>query len=91
MKQIKVYHNPHFLDYQGSHGQIIPPTQPVASVRAAAEMPLVERLGLAFRQTQHTYMLFGINLIYLHSWVNYIGGRETNGYQLGKISTCRPA
>jgi hypothetical protein len=54
MKQIKVYHNPHFLDYQGSHGQIIPPTQPVASVRAAAEMPLVERLGLAFRQTQHT-------------------------------------
>lgn len=54
MKQIKVYHNPHILDYQGNHSQIIPPTQPVASVQAPAEMPLVERLGLAFRHTQHT-------------------------------------
>lgn len=54
MKQIKVYHNPHVLDYRGHHSQIIPPIQPVASMAAAAEMPLVERLGLAFRQTQHT-------------------------------------
>ena len=53
MKQVKVYHNPNILDYQGNHSQIIPPIQPVASIAAAAEMPLVERLGLAFRQTQH--------------------------------------
>lgn len=54
MKQIKVYHNPNFLDYRGNHGQIVPPTQPVASLKATAEMPFVERLSLAFRQTQHT-------------------------------------
>ncbi|HRQ42505.1 MAG TPA: hypothetical protein PLD25_31710 [Chloroflexota bacterium] len=55
MPYIKVYHNPHFLDYNGDHSQIVPPTQPVASILVPAGISLNERLGAAYAQTQHGY------------------------------------
>lgn len=55
MPYIKVYHNPHFLDYNGDHSQIVPPTQPVASILVSAGSSLDKRLGVAYAQTQHGY------------------------------------
>lgn len=53
MPQIKVYHNPHFLEYRGRHSDIAPPVRPVATVQIPAEVPAERALEIAFRQTQH--------------------------------------
>ena len=53
MPQIKVYHNPHFLEYRGRHSDIAPPVRPVATVQIPAEMSAERALEIAFRQTQH--------------------------------------
>ena len=53
MPQIKVYHNPHFLEYRGRHSDIAPPVRPVASVQIPAEVSAEQSLEIAFRQTQH--------------------------------------
>jgi len=53
MPQIKVYHNPHFLEYRGRHSDIMPPARPVATVQMPAEVPAEQALEIAFRQTQH--------------------------------------
>lgn len=53
MPQIKVYHNPHFLEYRGRHSDIAPPVRPVATVQIPAEVPAEQALEIAFRQTQH--------------------------------------
>jgi len=53
MPQIKVYHNPHFLEYRGRHSNIAPPVRPVATVQMPAEVPAERALEIAFRQTQH--------------------------------------
>ena len=53
MPQIKVYHNPHFLEYRGRHSDIVPPVRPVATVQIPAEVPTEQALEIAFRQTQH--------------------------------------
>ena len=53
MPQIKVYHNPHFLEYRGRHSDIAPPVRPVATVQIPAEMSAEQALEIAFRQTQH--------------------------------------
>lgn len=85
MPQIKVYHNPHFLEYRGRHSDIAPPVRPVATVQIPAEMAAEQALEIAFRQTQHVYMLFGIDPIFLHSWLKTLEVERQNGYQLGKI------
>ena len=53
MPQIKVYHNPHFLEYRGRHSDIAPPVRPVATVQIPAEVSAEQALEIAFRQTQH--------------------------------------
>lgn len=53
MAQIKVYHNPRFLDYRDNHSNIVRPVRPVALVRVADDVPSVEALETAYRQTQH--------------------------------------
>lgn len=53
MPQIKVYHNPHFLEYRGRHSDIMPPVRPVATVQMPAEVSTEQALEIAFRQTQH--------------------------------------
>jgi hypothetical protein len=55
MPYIQVYHNPHFLEYNGNHSQIVLPTQPVASILVSGEAPLNERLEAAYARTQHGY------------------------------------
>lgn len=53
MAQIKVYHNPRFLDYRDNHNNIVPPMRPVAIVQVADDVPADEALETAYRQTQH--------------------------------------
>lgn len=53
MPQIKVYHNPHFLEYRGRHSDIMPLVRPVATVQMPAEVSAEQALEIAFRQTQH--------------------------------------
>jgi hypothetical protein len=48
-----IYHNPHFLDYNGDHSQIVPPTRPVASILVRGKLSMHERLEAAYAQTQH--------------------------------------
>ncbi len=55
MPHIKVYHNPHFLLYRGDHCEIVPPTQPVATVTAPNGLPLHALLEVGYTQTQHGY------------------------------------
>jgi len=55
MPKIAVYHNPNFLDYRGNHGQIVPPTRPVATVTVPEGLPLTEMLEYAYAQTQHAH------------------------------------
>lgn len=57
MPIIQVYHNPHFLDYDGSHSRIVPPTRPTASVKVPADgLELNDMLGAAYAWTQHGYL-----------------------------------
>ncbi|MBK8986270.1 MAG: hypothetical protein IPM39_09340 [Chloroflexi bacterium] len=57
MPTIQVYHNPHFLDYDGSHSQIVPPVRPTASVNiTTAGLELNDMLGAAYAWTQHGYL-----------------------------------
>lgn len=56
MTIIRVYHNPHFLTYDGSHSQTVPPVRPTASVN----IPTIglepnDLLGAAYARTQHGY------------------------------------
>jgi hypothetical protein len=53
MPQIKVYHNPHFLEYRGRHSDIAPPVRPVATMQIPAEVSAEQALEIACRQTQH--------------------------------------
>ena len=53
MPIIKVYHNPHFLDYDGDHNSLIPPLHPIATVRVLAEATREQALETAYRLTQH--------------------------------------
>ena len=53
MPQIKVYHNPNFLSYQGNHAQIPPINQLVATVTITDELTTPQALNIAFAQTQH--------------------------------------
>lgn len=55
MPKIVVYHNPNFLDYRGNHSQIVPPTQPVATVTVPEGLSLTEMLEFAYAQTQHAH------------------------------------
>lgn len=55
MPYLKVYHNPHFLFYDGDHSQIILPIQPVATVMAPDSLPLPALLEVGYAQTQHGY------------------------------------
>jgi hypothetical protein len=84
MPVIKVYHNPNFLNYRGNHTDIVPPRRPIATVQVSEEVPTKQALEIAFRQTQHVYRLFGIDPIFLHSYENNIGGRETEWMSNGK-------
>ena len=57
MPIIQIYHNPHFLDYDGSHSRIVPPTRPTASVKVpTAGLELNDMLGAAYAWTQHGYL-----------------------------------
>jgi hypothetical protein len=57
MPTIQVYHNPHFLDYDGCHSQIVPPVRPTASVNiATVGLELNDMLGAAYAWTQHGYL-----------------------------------
>ena len=53
MPQIKVYHNPSFLSYQGNHTQIPLINQLVATVTISDELTAPQALDIAFAQTQH--------------------------------------
>ena len=53
MPNIAVYHNSNFLDYRGNHGQIMPPTHPVATVTVPVGLSVVEMLEFGYAQTQH--------------------------------------
>ena len=53
MSQIKVYHNPSFLSYQGNHAQIPLINQLVATVTISDELNAPQALDIAFAQTQH--------------------------------------
>lgn len=53
MTTVKVYHNPDFLNYRGDHSQIVPPIQPVATVRTAEDLPLEKLLDAGYARTQH--------------------------------------
>ena len=53
MREIKIYHNPNFLSYQGNHAQIPLVNQLVATVTLADELPTPQSLHIAFAQTQH--------------------------------------
>lgn len=55
MLKIVVYHNPNFLDYRGVHSQIVPPTQPVATVTVPEGLSVTEMLEFVYVQTQHTH------------------------------------
>ena len=55
MSKITVYHNVNFLDYRGNHSQIVPPTQPVATVTVPEGLSLTEMLEFAYAQTQHVH------------------------------------
>jgi hypothetical protein len=55
MPKITVYHNPNFLYYRGSHSQIVPPTQPVATVTVPEGLSLTEMLEFGYAQTQHVH------------------------------------
>ncbi|MCA9922857.1 MAG: hypothetical protein KC421_10815 [Anaerolineales bacterium] len=55
MPKIIVYHNPNFLDYRGNHSQIVPPTQPVATVTVPEGLSLTKMLAFAYAQTQHAH------------------------------------
>ena len=49
MPIIQIYHNPHFLDYDGSHSRIVPPTRPTASVKVTTDgLELNDMLGAAY-------------------------------------------
>ncbi len=67
MPTIRIYHNPDFLAYRGNHDHIILPDKPIATIKLP-DMPTPEHaLSMTYHLSQHLYMLFGINLIYLHS------------------------
>jgi hypothetical protein len=53
MPKIEIYHNPNFLDYRGSHTNIVPPTRPIATVQVPEDVLSEQALEMAFRQTQH--------------------------------------
>lgn len=53
MTYVKVYHNPHFLDYRGDHEEILALPRPVASVSVSAAMTEDEMLATAYGRTQH--------------------------------------
>lgn len=55
MPKITVYHNPNFLYYRGDHKQIVPPTQPVATVTVPDGLSLTEMLEFGYAQTQHVH------------------------------------
>lgn len=55
MPKITVYHNPNFLYYRGDHKQIVPPTQPVATVTVPEGFSLTEMLEFGYAQTQHAH------------------------------------
>jgi hypothetical protein len=56
MTRLKVYHNLNLFHYDVGHSQIVPPTRPVATVTVTDDLPLLERLNLAYNQTQHSDM-----------------------------------
>jgi hypothetical protein len=60
--QVTVYHNPHFLAYDGDHGRIPPPTRPTAVVNLADDLSSEEALGAAYAHTQHGWSYM--------SWLN---------------------
>ena len=53
MPKITVFHNPNFLYYRGDHKQIVPPTQPVATISTPDGLSLPESLEFGYAQTQH--------------------------------------
>lgn len=53
MSKITVFHNPNFLYYRGDHKQIVPPTQPVATISIPDGLSLPESLEFGYAQTQH--------------------------------------
>lgn len=53
MPKITVFHNPNFLYYRGDHKQIVPPTQPVATISVPDGLSLPESLEFGYAQTQH--------------------------------------
>jgi hypothetical protein len=55
MTRITLYHNPHFLAYDGDHARIPPPTQPTAFLNLADGLSTQELLVDAFAHTQHGF------------------------------------
>lgn len=53
MSKITIFHNPNFLYYRGDHKQIMPPTQPVATISVPDGLSLPESLEFGYAQTQH--------------------------------------
>ncbi|MBE2221838.1 MAG: hypothetical protein IAF02_09870 [Anaerolineae bacterium] len=53
MPKITIFHNPNFLYYRGDHKQIMPPTQPVATISVPDGLSLPESLEFGYAQTQH--------------------------------------
>jgi len=53
MAQLKVYHNPDFLEYRGDHTEIPPPGRPMAIVEAPDALSPAEILEFAYMKTQH--------------------------------------
>lgn len=53
MSYVKVYHNPHFLEYRGDHHDIVLAARPTASVAMAEGMNGEAMLTSAYERTQH--------------------------------------
>lgn len=53
MSKITIFHNPNFLYYRGDHKQIVPTTQPVATISVPNGLSLPESLEFGYAQTQH--------------------------------------
>lgn len=94
MPKIRVYHNPNFLYYRGSHSQIVPLTQPVATVTVPEGLSLTEMLEFGYTQTQHVHTSWFNNpqvMVHLRSTSmgDMIGDGEGNLYVVELLASSR--
>jgi hypothetical protein len=75
-----VYHNPNFLHYRGDHSQIVPQTQPVATVTAPDGLPLNALLDVGYAKTQHAHgSWFSNPQVLVHLRSTSVGDLITDG------------